>query len=44
VGFHKTITVDFRDEATDFQLFGDGKAFLKGVMAFIFTERFSPIQ
>jgi hypothetical protein len=25
---NRTITVDFRDEATYFQLLGDGKAFL----------------
>src|SRR5215813_13637496 len=30
-----TITVDFRSEATYFQLLGDGKAFLECVLAFI---------
>jgi hypothetical protein len=32
---HRTITVDFRSEATYFQLLGDGKAFLECVLAFI---------
>ena len=32
---NRTITVDFRNEATYFQLLGDGKAFLECVMAFI---------
>ncbi len=30
---NRTITVDFRDEATYFQLLGDGKAFLECVLA-----------
>ena len=32
---NRTITVDFRDEATYFQLLGDGKAFLEFVFAFL---------
>src|SRR5262245_53850411 len=31
---NRTITVDFRSEATSFQLLGDGKAFLESVLAF----------
>jgi hypothetical protein len=31
---NRTITVDFRSEATYFQLLGDGKAFLEWVIAF----------
>jgi hypothetical protein len=34
---NRTITVDFRDEATYFQLLGDGKAFLECVMAFVLS-------
>jgi hypothetical protein len=32
---NRTVTVDFRDEATYFQLLGDGKAFLECVLAFL---------
>ena len=32
---NRTITVDFRSEATYFQLLGDGKAFLECVLAFV---------
>src|SRR6059058_4657315 len=32
---NRTITVDFRDEATYFELLGDGKAFLECVLAFV---------
>ena len=32
---NRTITVDFQDETTYYQLLGDGKAFLELVMAFI---------
>ena len=31
---NRTITVDFRSEATYFQLLGDGKAFLVCILAF----------
>jgi hypothetical protein len=31
---NRTITIDFQNEATYFQLLGDGKAFLEVVMAF----------
>src|ERR671925_1954486 len=34
---NRTITVDFRDEATYFQLLGDGKAFVEFVLAFILS-------
>jgi hypothetical protein len=34
---NRTITVDFHDEATYFQLLGDGKAFVEWVIAFIFA-------
>src|SRR5712692_5251606 len=37
---NRTITVDFRDEATYFRLLGDGKAFLELVMAFILSLGF----
>jgi hypothetical protein len=37
---NRTITVDFRDEATYVQLRGDGKAFLAWVMAFILSIGF----
>ena len=37
---NRTITVDFRDEATYFQLLGDGKAFVELVMAFILSLGF----
>jgi hypothetical protein len=34
---NRTITVDFRDEATYFQLLGNGKAFLECVLAFMLS-------
>ena len=34
---NRTITIDFRDEATYFHLLGDGKAFLECVLAFILS-------
>jgi len=34
---NRTITVDFRSEATCFQLLGDGKAFLACVLAFVLS-------
>ena len=34
---NRTITVDFRDEATYFRLMEDGKAFLECVFAFILS-------
>ncbi len=37
---NRTITVDFRDEATYFQLLGDGKAFVECVFAFILALGF----
>src|SRR5262245_32636932 len=37
---NRTITVDFRDEATYFRLLGDGKAFLECVLAFILSIGF----
>jgi hypothetical protein len=37
---HRTITVDFRDEATSFHLMEDGKAFLECVLAFILSLGF----
>jgi hypothetical protein len=37
---NRTITVDFRDEATYFQLLGDGKAFLECVLAFVMSLGF----
>jgi hypothetical protein len=37
---NRTITVDFRSEATYFQLLGDGKAFVECVMAFILSLGF----
>src|SRR2546427_12917214 len=37
---NRTITVDFRDEATYFQLLGDGKAFLECVLAFVMALGF----
>src|SRR3989442_14620825 len=35
-----TITVDFRNEATYFQLLGDGKAFLECILAFVMSLGF----
>src|SRR5215470_3227864 len=37
---NRTITVDFRSEATYFQLLGDGKAFLECVLAFVMSIGF----
>ena len=37
---NRTITVDFRSEATYFQLLGDGKAFLECVLAFLLSLGF----
>src|SRR5215475_14433439 len=37
---NRTITVDFRDEATYFRLLGDGKAFLECVLAFMLSLGF----
>jgi hypothetical protein len=37
---NRTITVDFQNEATYFQLLGDGKAFLECVLAFLFALGF----
>jgi hypothetical protein len=37
---NRTITVDFHDETTYFQLLGDGKAFVEWVMAFILSLGF----
>jgi hypothetical protein len=37
---NRTITVDFRDEATYVQLLGDGKAFLECVLAFVLSLGF----
>jgi hypothetical protein len=37
---NRTITVDFHDETTYFQLLGDGKAFVEWVMAFILSIGF----
>ena len=34
---NRTITVDFQDEATYFQLLSDGKAFLEFVFAFLLS-------
>ena len=38
---NRTITVDFQNEATYFQLLGDGKAFLECVLAFVLSLGFS---
>jgi hypothetical protein len=37
---NRTITVDFRSEATYFQLLGDGKAFLECIIAFVMSLGF----
>jgi hypothetical protein len=37
---NRTITVDFRSEATYFQLLGDGKAFLECILAFVMALGF----
>src|SRR5215475_1415284 len=41
---NRTITVDFRSEATYFQLLGDGKAFLECVLAFVMSLGFQLTQ
>ena len=37
---NRTITIDFQNEATYFQLLGDGKAFLECVFAFLLSLGF----
>jgi hypothetical protein len=37
---NRTITVDFQNEATYFQLLGDGKAFLECILAFVMSLGF----
>ena len=37
---NRTITVDFRDEATYFRLLHDGKAFVEFVLAFVHSIGF----
>src|SRR4029077_12032006 len=37
---NRTITVDFQNEATYFQLLGDGKAFLECILAFVLSLGF----
>ena len=37
---NRTITIDFQNEATYFQLLGDGKAFLECVLAFVLSLGF----
>src|SRR2546422_2213993 len=37
---NRTITVDFQNETTSFQLLGDGKAFLEFVVAFVLSLGF----
>ena len=37
---NRTITIDFQNEATYFQLLGDGKAFLEFVVAFLLSLGF----
>ena len=37
---NRTITIDFQNEATYFQLLGDGKAFVECVIAFILSLGF----
>src|SRR5882724_7393053 len=37
---NRTITVDFQNEATSFQLLGDGKAFVECVLAFLLALGF----
>ena len=38
---NRTITVDFHDESTYFQLLGDGKAFVEFVLAFLLAPGLS---
>ena len=37
---NRTITIDFQNESTYFQLLGDGKAFLECVLAFVLSLGF----
>ena len=37
---NRTITIDFQNETTYFQLLGDGKAFLECVLAFLLSLGF----
>ena len=37
---NRTLTVDFQNETTYFQLLGDGKAFLECVLAFVLSLGF----
>src|SRR2546427_11746610 len=37
---NRTLTIDFQNEATYFQLLGDGKAFLECVLAFVLSLGF----
>ncbi len=37
---NRTLTIDFQNEATYFQLLGDGKAFLECVLAFVLALGF----
>ncbi len=37
---NRTITVDFHNEATYFQLLGDGKAFVECILAFLLALGF----
>jgi hypothetical protein len=39
---NRTITVDFHDERTYFQLLGDGKAFVEFVLAFLLALGVQP--
>lgn len=41
---NRTITVDFQNEATYFQLLGDGKAFVECVMAFLLALGFQLVH
>ena len=41
---NRTITVDFQNEATYFQLLGDGKAFVEFVLAFLLSLGFQLIH
>ena len=37
---NRTITVDFQNEATYYQLLGDGKAFVECILAFVLSFGF----
>jgi hypothetical protein len=37
---NRTLTIDFQNEATYFQLLGDGKAFLECILAFVMSLGF----